>query len=168
MTTTAPITPADFDRAYDHIRANAQSNGFYASLLSQFESRGTLSEKQVLAVLNGIERDRQRNAERQQVNADPVTECGMYRTDEGVFRVRQSKNTGRLYAERFDPTASTKSERYEYAKGVIFRLTASDRLTVEQAEELGSTHGVCCVCGADLTDPKSVSRGIGPVCAKRV
>jgi hypothetical protein len=54
---------SDFDRAYDYLCANRTRNKFYASLLFQFERKGVLSEKQILAVLNGIERDRKYNAE---------------------------------------------------------------------------------------------------------
>lgn len=166
--TTAPIAPADFDRAYDHIRANAKGNSFYASLLAQFERKGVLSEKQILAVLNGIERDRKRNAEREQATtANPVTECGIYRNGDGVFRVKQSK-AGRFYAERFVPNADSKSERFCYERGAIYGLTPEHRLTLAQAVELGAQHGVCVVCGAELTDPTSIERGIGPVCAKKI
>jgi hypothetical protein len=54
---------SDFDRAYDYLRDNHTRNGFYASLFMQFERKGVLSEKQILAVLQGIERDRKYNAE---------------------------------------------------------------------------------------------------------
>jgi hypothetical protein len=53
----------DLDRAYDYLCANRTRNKFYANLLFQFERKGVLSEKQVLAVLNSIERDRKYNAE---------------------------------------------------------------------------------------------------------
>ncbi len=53
-------TQADFDKAYDYLRDNRRRNSFYASLFSQFEYKGVLSESQILAVLRGIERDRKR------------------------------------------------------------------------------------------------------------
>lgn len=31
----------------------------------------------------------------------------------------------------------------------------------------GKQTGVCCYCGAELTDPESVERGYGPVCARK-
>lgn len=164
----APLTPADYDRAYDYIRANATRNTFLASLLTQFDRKGVLSEKQVRAVLNNIARDAERASERAKSNADPVTECGIYRNATGVFRVAKSRESGNLYALRFVPEAGTRSERFVYAKGAVFTLTASDRLTLAQAVELGAQYGVCVVCGAELTDPTSIERGIGPVCAKRI
>lgn len=160
-------TPADFDRAYDYLRANHTRNEFYASLFQQFERKGVLSEKQILAVLNGIERDAKRNAERAKSEANPVTECGIYGNEDGVFRVKQSK-AGRFYAERFVPDATSKGERFSYERGAIYSLTPEHRLTLAQAVELGAQHGVCVVCGAELTDPTSIERGIGPVCAKKV
>ncbi len=160
-------TQADFDKAYDYLRANHARNEFYASLFQQFERKGVLSEKQILAVLNGIERDRKRNAEQAKSEANPLTECGIYRNDDGVFRVKQSK-AGRFYAERFVPDAERKSERFSYERGAIYSLTPEHRITLAQAVELGVQHGVCVVCGAELTDPTSIERGIGPVCAKKV
>lgn len=160
-------TQADFDRAYDYIRENHERSSFLSSLFQQFERKGSLSEKQILAVLNGIERDRERNAERVKSEANPVTECGIYRNDNGVFRVKQGK-AGRFYAERFVPDAERKSERFSYERGAIFGLTPAHRITLAQAVELGAQHGVCVVCGAELTDPTSIERGIGPVCAKKV
>lgn len=162
------MTPTDFDKAYDYIRANHARNAFLTSLFQQFERKGSLSEKQILAVLNGIERDRERGARpANEGKTNPVTECGIYRNDEGVFRVKQSK-AGRFYAERFVPNAETKSERFSYERGAIYSLTPEHRLTLAEAVELGAQHGICVVCGAELTDPTSIERGIGPVCAKKV
>lgn len=162
-----PLTNADYDRAYDFIRANAKRNEFLASLLSQFERKGELSEKQIRAALNTLSRY-QRNAEHPRSASDPVTETGIYRNDKGVYRVAKSRQSGNLYALRFVPDAPTRSERFVYEKGAVFALTASDRLTLAQAVELGAQHGLCVVCGAELTDPTSIERGIGPVCAKKV
>jgi hypothetical protein len=161
-------TPADFDRAYDYLRVHHARNEFYASLFQQFERKGVLSEKQILAVLNGIERDRKRNAEQVKSEANPVTEIGMYRNADGIFRVKQSRESGNLYAMRFVPTASTKSERFVYERGGIYRLSATDRMTVEQCAELGVAYSMCIICGADLTDPKSIARGMGSTCAGKV
>lgn len=56
--------------------------------------------------------------------------------------------------------------RFEYAPGVIRELTPADRMTREQAAQYGHIYGVCCKCGATLTDEDSIERGIGPVCRK--
>ena len=87
---------------------------------------------------------------------------GSYWTNAGeVARVRPSQ-AGRLYAEQL----SEETGRFEYVRGLIFRLRA--RMTLEEARAWGARHGRCCVCAALLTDPKSITAGIGPVCGKKV
>lgn len=159
---TTPTT--DMDLALAHLEANAERSSFLASVLAYFRKNGTLTERQLSAVLNDITRSKRKEAS----TANPVTEVGMYRNSNGVFRVKKSRESGNLYAMRFIPEATTKRERFVYERGGIYSLTASDRMTVEQAQELGALVGACCVCGADLTDEKSIRAGIGPVCAKRV
>lgn len=95
---------------------------------------------------------------------------GMYRTADGTFyRVHESRETGRLYAKRMVWDMLTESKpRFEYDRGAVYRLSASDRLSIADARAWGVETGVCCVCGAFLTDAKSVARGIGPVCEGKV
>lgn len=160
--TTQPDERTQAVLKYCEIHAHRSS--FYADLLKKFERYGELTIRQIEAVERSIAKD----GERLTKPADPVTEVGMYENADGIFRVRESRNSGRLYAMRFIPTASTKSERFEFERGGIYRLSASDRMTVERARALGVEMSMCCVCGADLTDAKSVAKGIGPVCEKRV
>lgn len=91
---------------------------------------------------------------------------GMYQIDGTMYRVQKSRETGRLYAKRLDTDGAT--ARFTYDPGAIYRLNPEQRMTREQAEQFGVETGICCVCAATLTDPKSIARGIGPVCAKRV
>ena len=44
-------------------------------------------------------------------------------------------------------------------------IRPEDKLTREQAEAFGQRTGICAMCGAVLTNPESVERGIGPICA---
>jgi hypothetical protein len=98
-------------------------------------------------------------------NAKPLVGAGMYQTADGtIYKVRLSKTNGNPYALRLDPD----SRSFEYEQGAIRSLSADNRLTVEQAKAFGAEHGICCVCGADLTDPTSVARGIGPICEGRL
>jgi hypothetical protein len=88
---------------------------------------------------------------------------GMYRTQDGeMYRVHESRETGRLYAKHLNVLEF----KFEYAQGAIYRLTPSDRMSLEEACAFGVQTGFCCVCGKFLTDPDSVARGIGPVCAR--
>jgi hypothetical protein len=54
-----------------------------------------------------------------------------------------------------------------YSAGAMRVLTPEMKMTLEEAKQFGIETGICCVCGAYLTDAKSVAEGIGPVCAKR-
>jgi hypothetical protein len=92
---------------------------------------------------------------------------GMYRTQDGeIYRIHESRETGRLYAKQLILTGDT--PKFEFASGAIYRLTPADRMTLDQARAFGVETGFCCVCGRFLTDTTSVSRGIGPVCEGRV
>ena len=97
-----------------------------------------------------------------QTRADAVTTEGVYLNGTAIYRVKRSKTSGNLYAQRLVGT------QYAYEAGAIRSLTASMRMTLEQAKTYGQQTGTCCVCAAVLTDPKSIAAGIGPVCANRV
>ena len=50
------------------------------------------------------------------------------------------------------------------APWILRNLRPAERLTREQAAELGKLWGVCTSCAALLTRPDSIERGMGPVC----
>lgn len=93
---------------------------------------------------------------------------GVYRRDGVIFRVHRSRESGNLYAKRleFDLFGGSKP-RFVYAKGAISSLAPTHKMSRDEAKAFGVETGICCVCGAFLTDDKSVAEGIGPVCAKR-
>jgi hypothetical protein len=94
-------------------------------------------------------------------------ELGMYRTSDGtMYRVHESRETGNRYAKRMEYDLFSDKPRFVYAKGAISTLTPEDRMSLADAKAWGMETGFCCVCGAFLTDEKSVANGIGPVCAK--
>jgi hypothetical protein len=95
---------------------------------------------------------------------ETVTEGYFLRGGE-VYKVRTSK-AGNRYATML--TIEGGRGRWEYVTGAIRNLTEGDRITLEKAAEFGHLHGLCAICGRTLTDPASVERGIGPVCATRV
>jgi hypothetical protein len=95
-----------------------------------------------------------------------IIEVGMYARDGQVYRVKESER-GNLYAERFMPPAQEGyGATFEYDPAAVYALTPADRMTREAAEEIGRQVRACCVCGTRLT--RSASKGIGPVCAKKV
>lgn len=93
---------------------------------------------------------------------------GVYRKDGVIFRVHRSRESGNLYAKRLElDLLSNDKPRFVYAKGAITALAPTHKMSREDAKAFGVETGICCVCGAFLTDDKSVAEGIGPVCAKR-
>lgn len=107
---------------------------------------------------------------------EPVTEPGMYRKGEDIYKVQRSRTSGRLYAKRLqaiggrrmiDATEDVVSFEFVYANGDIFKLSPTDAMSREDAQAFGIRYGVCCVCAAALKDAESVALGIGPVCRKR-
>jgi hypothetical protein len=104
--------------------------------------------------------------------AAKVTEdlaIGMYRNPETavIYRVVKSRESGRLYAKRLT-VLNANSASFSYDGGAIYRIKPEWRLSLDDAKAWGLHYGICCVCAANLSDPKSVAEGIGPVCAKRV
>ena len=150
--------------------AEQRWSSFAQSLASAFARYGRLTERQEASARSMYAKAQARQAQRQaQAPANPVTEVGMYLNAEGVvYRVKRSRQSGRLYASRYVPEAQVRSDRFVYEGGAVYRLDASMRMTLEQAKALGALHAQCCVCGRDLSAEESVEAGIGPVCAGRI
>jgi hypothetical protein len=98
-------------------------------------------------------------------NATPAA-LGYYLHEGNVYVVTKSKVSGKVYAKQMVVVGA--KGKWEYVAGMVFKLTASEKLTVARAAELGHLLGCCMICGATLTDPKSVEQGIGPVCMKKL
>lgn len=92
-------------------------------------------------------------------------EEGFYAIGDEVFRIVPSRrDPSRKFAEKLD----TETGRFRYEKGAIFRVAEKGKMiTGEMAAELGKKFGICIRCGAELTVPESIERGMGPVCAKK-
>jgi hypothetical protein len=98
----------------------------------------------------------------------PTVPEGYYVKDDDVYKVRVSKagNTYATVLTKITTDSGAVKGKWEYAAGTIRNLTADDAITIEQAAKYGNLHGFCAICGKTLTDPASVQRGIGPVCAQ--
>ncbi len=113
-----------------------------------------------------------------------VESDGIYRTPDGViYKVLEARQgSGRLYAKRLilttcedgpacpHPTVTDehgvhRHGHFTYQAGAVHTLTADMRLPRDEAVAFGKLYGVCVRCGADLTDEKSIRRGLGPWCA---
>ena len=96
--------------------------------------------------------------------AGGVSEEGMYRRGDEIFRIQCSKESGNLYAKKLDVVEM----KFIYAPGAVKFLSSTHKMTLDEAKAFGVETGFCCVCARFLTDAKSVANGIGPVCAKSV
>lgn len=96
----------------------------------------------------------------------PMAKPGFYVNDGIVLRVQFNKTKTATYAKRLDIDPSARKGTWVYAPGVGATLANAQPLTAEEAARLGHAHGVCMMCGRELTVPKSVERGMGPVCAQ--
>jgi hypothetical protein len=102
-----------------------------------------------------------------QTAAKTVTEIvpeGFYCVGVDYYKVQTSKTTGKRYAKIWVGGHT----KWAYNPGGIHKLTLVDKLTAEQAAQFGSKTGHCCICSKLLTNPESVSAGIGPVCSAKM
>lgn len=100
-----------------------------------------------------------------QVAAKTVTEPvgeGFYCQGELYYKVQTSKTSGKRYALCWS------GKKWIYAQGAIYKLSVSDKMTAEQASMFGKKTGHCCICSKLLTNPESVSAGIGPICKDKM
>ena len=151
----------------DYIRmANEQQLGFIRSLVAR---KGTDQVK--LDRLNELTWDQASltietlkglpDAPREQALG---LEPAIYLVDGAVYKVQRAVHgSGRLYAKRLNPETA----QFVYEAGAIHKIRPEHRMTLEQAKEFGAIYGICCSCGATLTDEKSIEAGIGPWCAKK-
>lgn len=165
---------------------------FAVSLQDKLNKFGYLSENQIAAIRRCIVRDDERKAEQEQraMNAPTVTveaietafanakEAGIkwprLRLDDFVFSPAgaNSNNAGAVYVKR--------GETYlgKVLDGRLFASRDCDDQTRDHIVALasdphnaaiayGKKFGKCSVCNRELSDPASIERGIGPICAGR-
>lgn len=131
--------------------------------LSKREASAKIDELMVTARKLRERKWAQERAEREAARKAAVTvDAGIYLFNGVVHKVQKAVHgSGNLYAKVLQDGA------FVYAPGAIRSLLPEHRMTLEQAKEYGQLYGVCCNCGATLTDEKSIEAGIGPVCARK-
>jgi hypothetical protein len=145
------------------IAAHADYDEFAANLKAGLLRYGSLTDRQYDAVLRNIGA-----AAIATVMAPPITQDGWYKVGDDIFKVQKAVHgSGQLYAKRLVVSGPGEAE-WVYEPGMVRRLTADQRLSVEDAAAFGRLYGICAVCGTTLTDESSIERGIGPVCIKRL
>lgn len=145
-----------------HWLADQTWSNFAQSLAKQFFSRGFLSEKQEAAARRMHAKVEARRA----TPRPPAPEPGFYFVEGSFHRVQENRSKTGVYSKQW--LAEPGFRYWEYRGKQDFEiLTPEARLTREQAAHFGHTFGRCIRCDAELTDPESVERGIGPICAKK-
>ena len=88
---------------------------------------------------------------------------GLYRIeDDQIVRVRLSKS-GAWYAQIAQKRPNRTTLQWEYL-GRRVDLRGAEKMSDAEA---GKLLGFCVRCNAELTDPESIERGLGPVCAQK-
>lgn len=122
----------------------------FEALFNAFEAAKSKGAKRLTLRFNGINVKPNRDLTALWVTSQTETEEGNY----GL----QPKFLGKVTRTSLDSRLS------DDVKSVIMGA-ASDPLTA--AIRYGKVSGECSCCGRELTDPQSIERGIGPICARK-
>lgn len=85
---------------------------------------------------------------------------GMYSVNGVPVKVFRARNGQHLLAKKLQ------QGEWVYLGAARRFVTPDQQMTLEQASEYGRRTGTCCSCGRRLTNPTSISAGIGPICAE--
>jgi hypothetical protein len=102
------------------------------------------------------------------VEAEPFKfeDAQLHEVGGNIFKINISKSSGHPYAMSLDSMPQEKAKpTWSYAPGAINELGAGTLMSTERRAEIGRIMVHCLDCGARLTHPISVKRGIGPVCS---
>ena len=176
--------PAEYEWLID----SAESFDFAASLLSSLRKWGRLTDGQLGAVQRILAKRKlqsTRHAAAPTVSLEPVEQAFAKAKAAGILRPKlrldvftfspapdTGKNAGAIYVKE--------GETY-LGKVVGGKLFAVASCTVDQEQSIvsvsrdpmqaaiayGKEFGKCSVCARTLSDPESIARGIGPICADR-
>jgi hypothetical protein len=187
------ITPAQRVDLREQLRAywreqrqpNApQGSRFLDSLCRQLQQKRVLSPRQVTVGFEVLAKRAARAAAATNSQPAPpvdrpkreVAPFGVYRKDGEVYVVKNSRrNPGQRYAVRMveSPERMTQSGdkvKFEFvvARGMVYELSAEDRLTDVEVTEIMTRYGHCIMCNHPIKRFKSVERMMGPRCWKRM
>ena len=173
----------------DALREIVSWNSFAASLVNQYDSRGTLSEKQTgaaIAMLMKISKNGKKtldsvdyrkvkevldNAFSDGINNPKLrfgdivlSRAGDNGANKGAVYIKvDGEYAGKLHGGYFLPIKMNQLWRQETFKRL--KVILNDPL--EQAVAYGRKFGSCCACGRTLTNHASIEAGIGPICGSR-
>jgi len=165
---------------------NGSNNSFARSIADQIRAGRRLSERQVIAITDFIQKQRKPETVTVTITLpsirkafDVAIEGGVkkpiLRVGEYTFKAAPEggKNPGAIYVTlenlwigTIDQTGQWKRGRQgEEAHEVD--MMEIDRNPVEALQKHGRQTGFCGICGRVLTDPVSVREGIGPICKSK-
>lgn len=101
--------------------------------------------------------------------AAPVVELesGIYQVGDRIYKVYFNQGRTHMLAKLLVLGGEGEKATWDYQGAAARFVKPEQKMTLEQAKKFGAIYGVCCNCGATLTDETSIEEGIGPVCAKR-
>lgn len=175
----------------DDLRKLTGWNDFASSLVRQFDERGGLSDKQVDSArrtLAKVATRREAKAAEAEARGSVVDLAGIrsmfelaasklkkpvYRAEGLILSLAPAhgKNPGAIYVKlghvyQGKVIGTSFQASYSTASTTLPGLLKIAADPLEAAVAYGRETGTCACCGRELTDPKSVERGIGPVCAR--
>ena len=171
-----------YPEEYFWLLENKEGNEFANSLWSQLTTTGHLSERQIIYA-----RPRRAKAPTTPVNivqCRAMLEAFLKAQESGLKRPRlhigdmvfslapsHGKNAGCIYIKmngvymgKITPDGDFYSSQ-DASEGEIEEIVATCEKPFEGAVMHGKDTGQCACCGRELTNPESIERGIGPVCA---
>jgi len=188
---------AEYPDVYAWIAANNDRDQFAASLNASLGKYGSLTENQIAAVRRSIVRASERAATRAQEQAEKVAAAPVATADRlaEAFAAARAKGAKypRIRLAGFVFTSASETSRNPGAvyakdghgtylgKAMSGKFLASRECDAELAKRIadavsdpqaaaiayGKEYGSCAICGRELSDPESVERGIGPICAAK-
>ena len=187
----APENKAKFNETnpglIDALRELTSWNSFAASLVEQFDDRGSLSDKQTgaaVAMLMKVKANQAARAEAPTVDLGNVV--AMFNKAHEAIKTPKFRFED-LVISRAPDTGANAGALYVKADGQYvgkvkegkffgIRFTPEDTLSklqqiaespLSSAVAYGRKTGACACCGRELTVHASIERGIGPICAER-
>lgn len=169
------------------IDANRSVNTFADAMAVNLVRYGSLTDNMRGAIMRNIERAQAPKPVLAKVSM-PAIEAAFERAkaagikypkvNMGEFKMSPanatSANAGAIYVKSREGTYLGKvlGGTFSRSRDCTAELEASivdfARDPKAAAEAYGKKYGVCCICSRELSDPVSVERGIGPICADRM
>jgi hypothetical protein len=187
----APENKAKFNEAnpglIDALKELTSWNSFAASLVEQFDDRGSLSDKQTgaaVAMLMKVKANKANKPEAPSVDLSNVVAM-FNKAHEAIktpkFRfedlvISRAPDTGANAGALYVKVDGDYMDKVKEGKFFGIRFTPEDTLSKLQkiaesplsaAVAYGRRTGACACCGRELTVHASIERGIGPICAER-